>query len=97
MIRRGHRIGGRTVDGIPLDFIFSQVGPWALIAGFVMLTLTGRIVSRSTVQRERELLEQRANDWKEAHALTEKARQIQAEQLDQILDAIKAIAPMRSP
>lgn len=85
------------MDGISLGFIFGEVGPWALIAGFVILTLTGKIVSRSTLDRERELLEQRAEDWKEAHALTEKARAVQADQLNQILDAIKALNPARSP
>jgi len=85
------------VDGIPLQALFNDYGPWALVAGFVILVLTGRIVSRSTLQRERELLEKRAEDWKESYLLTEAARKVQAEQLDQIIDAIKAINPARSP
>lgn len=75
-------------------------GPWAFALSLVALVVTallrGWLLPRSTVEYERKLLAQRAEDWKEAHRLSEQAREIQAKQLDEILDAVKAIPRVAS-
>jgi hypothetical protein len=75
-------------------------GPWAFALSLVGIVVTalirGWLIPRGTVQYERQLLAKRAEDWKEAHALTEKAREIQAKQLDEILEAVKAIPRVAS-
>lgn len=84
------------LDDIPLA-VLADVGPWGLVTLGVLLVMTGRLVPRSTVERERELLERRAEDWRAAHELTEAAREVQQRQLDGILDAVRAIGPVRAP
>ena len=84
------------LDGLPLT-ILGQVGPWGLVAGFVLLIMLGRLVPSSTLQREREMLERRAEDWKTAHELAQETLKVQSAQLAEILSAVKAIAPPRQP
>ena len=75
--------------------LISDAGPWTFALGLVSIVVTallrGWLIPRGTVQYERQLLAQRADDWKEAHRLSEQAREIQARQLDEILEAIQAI------
>lgn len=82
------------LDGLPLT-ILGQIGPWGLVAGFVLLIMLGRLVPNSTLQRERELLERRAEDWKAAHEMSQETLKVQSAQLAEILSAVKAIAPSR--
>lgn len=78
-------------------------GPWALVVSLVSLVvvslLRGWLVPGKTVEREQQQLVTRAEDWKQAHALSEQAREIQARQLDEILDVVRAtnatLAPSR--
>lgn len=79
------------LDGLPVDWIGPTSG-WAVVALFVVAILTGRLVPRATVKLERELLTQRAEDWKATAQLTEHARSVQAAQLDEILVALRAQA-----
>jgi hypothetical protein len=84
------------VDGLSLALL-GQISPWGLVAAFVWLVMTGRLVPRATLQRERELLQQRAEDWKTAHDMRAKTHEVQTEQLREILATVKALAPVRSP
>ena len=79
------------LDGLPLGLL-GQIGPWGLVTGLFLLLMTGRLVPRSTVERERELLEQRGSEYKEAWLLTEQARKVQAEQLDELLGIARSTA-----
>lgn len=67
-----------------------------LVSIVVTSLIKGWLIPRGTVQYERQLLAQRADDWKEAHRLSEQAREIQARQLDEILEAVKAIPRVAS-
>jgi hypothetical protein len=60
----------------------AQAGPTALLALVVLLVLTGRLVPRATLedmQRERDT-------WRAAHTESEKARQAEREQTNQLLE-----------
>lgn len=52
---------------------------------------TGRLIPVSTLRREVGAETRRAEDWKEAHALERKAREIQAQKDDEILDLLRAL------
>lgn len=80
------------MDGLPLALL-NSIGPWGLVAGFVLLIMTGRLVPRSTMQRERELQQQRTDDWKAAFTLGQETLKVQSAQLSEILTAVKAITP----
>jgi len=80
-----------VLDGLPLSLL-GQIGPWGLVAGLFLLLMTGRLVPRSTVERERDVLEQRGSEYKEAWQLTEQARKVQAAQLDELLGIARATA-----
>lgn len=84
------------MDGLPLALL-ANIGPWGLVAGFVLLIMTGRLVPRSTMQRERELQQQRTDDWKAAFTLGQETLKVQSAQLSEILTAVKAITPAVSP
>lgn len=85
------------LDDLPLSVVGNLSG-WSLAALLFVLMAIGRVVSVRTVEREQALLAQAAADWRAAHELSEKARQVQAAQLDEILAAVRAIAPpVRSP
>lgn len=76
------------LDGISLGLI-QQIGPWGIVTLIAIAIVTGRLVPRVTVQRERELLEKRVEDWKAAYELTERARSVQSDQLNEILDIVR--------
>lgn len=84
------------MDGLSLALL-GQISPWGLVAAFVLLVMTGRLVPRATLQRERELLQQRAEDWKGAAELSSKTLEVQTDQLREILSTVKALTPARSP
>lgn len=84
------------MDGLSLALL-GQISPWGLVAAFVLLVMTGRLVPRATLQRERELLERRAEDWKGAAELSAKTLEVQTDQLREILSTVKALTPVRSP
>ena len=73
--------------------LINAAGPWAFALGLVGTVVTallrGWLIPRGTVQYERQLLAQRAEDWKEAHKVSEQAREVQTRQLAEILDAVK--------
>jgi hypothetical protein len=68
-------------------------GPWAASASLAALVVVslirGWLVPGRTVEREQAILERRVIDWKEAHRLSEQAREVQARQLDEIMDGVR--------
>jgi hypothetical protein len=68
-------------------------GPWAACASLAALVVVslirGWLVPGRTVEREQAILERRVTDWKEAHRLSEQAREVQARQLDEIMDGVR--------
>lgn len=84
------------MDGISLALL-GQISPWGLVAGFVWLIMTGRLVPRWAVQQQRELLEKRGDDWKAAAEVSAKTLDVQGDQLREILNTVKTLAPVRSP
>jgi hypothetical protein len=81
------------------DSAWSQLGAVGVVFFFVVLLATGRLVPVSTLRRELDAAVRRAEDWKEAHALERKAREIQAAKDDEILNLLRTLtaAPGREP
>jgi hypothetical protein len=52
---------------VPLDVLAGRGGPWVLVGLAVLSVLRGWLVPRATVDRERQLLEQRIADLLAAH------------------------------
>jgi hypothetical protein len=67
-----------------------------LVASFVTAILSGRLVPRSTVLREQEILNSQLGDWKEACATSEKVRADVADQLRMLVTSSEATARVLS-
>jgi hypothetical protein len=70
---------------------WAQLGAVGVVFFFVILLATGRLVPVSTLRRELDAAITRAEDWKEAHALERKAREIQAAKDDEILNLLRTL------
>lgn len=81
-------------DGVEVPWtLLAGGGPWVLLGMAVMSVIRGWLVPSNTVK----LLMQRAEDYKVAWERTEQARQLQAEQLDKLIEyARTADAVLRS-
>lgn len=55
-------------------------GPSALVAVAVILVLTGRLIPKGQL-----------DDWKEAHRISERSREVQKEQIDKLLVSAKTV------
>lgn len=64
---------------------------WGLAAGLFILLATGRLIPKSTVDRELARADRTAADWKETAELERKAREVQAEKDDEILSLLRAM------
>lgn len=75
--------------------MLGELSQWAtpslggLCALFVLMVFAGRLVPRATLQRERELLEQRCSDYKAAAEAASARADKLAEQQQQLLEHAK--------
>jgi hypothetical protein len=65
-----------------MEFVFSQAGPWGVVAAIAVMFATGRIVPRSML-RDRERL---IDLYRDAFEREHKAREIAEQQLGEMLE-----------
>jgi hypothetical protein len=72
-----------------LGFFRSDLSLAAIVAGIIILIITGRLIPWWTVKRELAAARQEAEDWKRAHGRSEDARSVLMQQNSHLLAGVR--------